>query len=65
MALFAKRGLTPTRLHADLSVDGSELVIDVQMAGLGHDVADHIARCLRQIWGVDCVLMSEKAGPSF
>jgi len=36
------------------------LTIDVQMSGLGHELADYIARCMRQIAGVDAVLTSER-----
>jgi len=36
------------------------LTIDVQIAGLEHDTADYIARCMRQIAGVDAVLTSER-----
>jgi phage replication-related protein YjqB (UPF0714/DUF867 family) len=36
------------------------LTIDVQIGGLGRDTADYIARCMRQIAGVDAVLTSER-----
>lgn len=61
LELFAKRGLVP---HKWLSVvsgaSDTVLTIDVQIAGLGHDTADYIARCMRQIAGVDAVLTSER-----
>ena len=55
--LFAKRGLVPQKWHS--SASGEALTIDVQMAGLGHDLAAYIARCMRQIIGVETVLTSE------
>ena len=55
--LFAKRGLVPQKWHS--LVSGEVLTIDVQMAGLGRDQALYIARCMRQITGVDSVLTSE------
>jgi acetolactate synthase small subunit len=57
LELFAKRGLVPHKWHS--TVSGTVLVIDVQIAGLERDVADYIARCMRQIVGVDAVLTSE------
>ena len=58
LELFAKRGLVPQKWHS--AVSGAVLTIDVQMSGLGRDVADYIARCMRQIAGVDAVLTSER-----
>ena len=55
--LFAKRGLVPQKWHS--SASGEALTIDVQIAGLGHDLAAYIARCMRQIIGVETVLTSE------
>ncbi len=55
--LFAKRGLVPQRWQS--SVAGSALTIDVQMGGLGRDLADYIAACMRQVVGVETVLTSE------
>ncbi len=52
--LFAKRGLVPHRWHSTAS--DAMLTIDVQIAGLGQDTADYIARCMRQITGVETVL---------
>jgi hypothetical protein len=31
------------------------------MAGMAVDLADYVARCMRQIHGVECVLTSRKA----
>ena len=58
LELFAKRGLVPHKWQSAAS--GSVLTIDVQIAGLEHDTADYIARCMRQIAGVDAVLTSER-----
>jgi hypothetical protein len=54
--LFAKRGLVPLRWHS--TALQSVLTIDVQMSGLDRDLADYIARCMRQIIGVETVLTS-------
>jgi acetolactate synthase small subunit len=55
--LFAKRGLVPQQWHSTAS--GATLTIDVQIGGLGRDLAGYIARCMRQIIGVETVLTSE------
>ncbi len=55
--LFAKRGLVPQKWQSTAS--GEALTIDVLMTGLGRDQALYIARCMRQITGVDSVLTSE------
>ena len=67
LELFAKRNLVPTRWHSDVIVaplrdgGGSSLPIDLQMEGIEADLAAYIARCLRQIYGVESVLTSTKA----
>ena len=61
VGLFAKRGLVPQLWHSTASE--SALTIEVQMVGLGHDLADYIARCLRQLVGVETVLTSETRSP--
>ena len=55
--LFAKRGLVPQKWHS--VAIGPVLMIDVQMAGLGRDLGEYIARSMRQIVGVKSVLTSE------
>jgi acetolactate synthase small subunit len=65
LELFAKRGLTPTRWHSDVtgarrSGDGPDLAIDIQVDGLDVDEGDYIARCLRQVFQVEAVLTSQK-----
>ncbi len=55
--LFAKRGLVPWQWHSTAS--DTALSIEVQMGGLDRDLADYIARCMRQIVGVETVLTSE------
>jgi len=55
--LFAKRGLVPQKWHS--TVSGEALTIDVQMRGLDRDLSGYIARCMRQITGVETVLTSE------
>jgi hypothetical protein len=60
--LLAKRDLVAERLHADrVGAHGDELSIDLQVAGLDAHTGGFIAACLRQIVGVQTVLMSEKA----
>ena len=58
LELFAKRGLVPQKWQS--AVSGTMLTIDVQTGGLGRDTADYVARCMRQITGVDAVLTSER-----
>ena len=61
LELFAKRGLVPSAWQSSTSgTDEAELTIDIQMRGLGRDVTDYIAACLRQIAFVEVVLTSEK-----
>lgn len=56
LELFAKRGLVPHRYHG--AVSGRQLIIDVRVAGLDRGTIDYIARCMRQIVGVDAVVTS-------
>ena len=62
MEVFARRGLVPQRWHADMMGTSSapELAIDMQVGGLSRETGAYLARCLRQIWGVDTVLTAEK-----
>ena len=55
--LFAKRGLVPQRWQS--TVAGEALTIDVHIAGLDRDLSAYIARCMRQVIGVETVLTSE------
>ncbi|MGD9615102.1 MAG: hypothetical protein AB7H90_06160 [Alphaproteobacteria bacterium] len=55
--LFAKRGLVPRRWNSIAS--DTTLGIDVEMTGLDRDAADYIARCMRQIHGVETVFTVE------
>ena len=65
LELFAKRGLVPSAWHSTVyGTDQAELTIDIQMRGLGRDLIDYIAACLRQIAYVQVVLSSEKLGAS-
>lgn len=67
LELFAKRNLVPSRWHSDVIVasprdgGGTHLQIDLQMVGIEAELAAYIARCLRQIYGVESVLTSTKA----
>ena len=61
LELFAKRNLVPTRWHSDVTGPSNrDLSIDLQVTGLDSQTADYVARCLRQVYGVDSVLTSEK-----
>ncbi len=61
LEVFAKRGLVPSAWHSSTSgTDQAELTIDIQMRGLGRNVTDYLAACLRQITFVEVVLTSEK-----
>lgn len=61
LELFAKRNLVPQRWHSDVTGPfNRELFIDLQVSGLDGQTADYVARCLRQVYGVDTVLTSEK-----
>jgi acetolactate synthase small subunit len=55
--LFAKRGLVPQRWNS-AALDAG-LSIEIQMTGLDHDLANYIARCMRQIHGVETVFTVE------
>ena len=55
--LFAKRGLVPHKLSSAAAPPA--LTIDLQMNSLDPDLAQYIARCMRQITGVDSVLTSD------
>ncbi len=65
LGLFAKRNLVPERwvsgVHG-LADRRTELLIDLQVAGLTRRDRDYLARCLAQITDVRSVLTSEKAG---
>ena len=61
LEVFAKRGLVPIRWHSDVTgLQGRDLAIDVQVAGLTPDNGHYIARCLQQISTVDQVLTAVK-----
>jgi len=55
--LFAKRGLVPQKWHSTAA--GSVLAIDLQIGGIGRDLAGYIARSMRQIIGVETVLTTQ------
>lgn len=61
LEVFAKRGMTPERWHADrMGPERDELAIDLQVADLSQHESAFLARVLRQIWGVEAVLTSDK-----
>ena len=57
LELFAKRGLVPQ--HCLGTASETVLTIEVRIGGLGRELADYIARCIRQITGVEAVLTAE------
>jgi acetolactate synthase small subunit len=57
LELFAKRGLVPTFWQSAVrGRDQGRLVIEIRMRGLGRELAEYIAACLRQIASVETVL---------
>ncbi len=61
LELFAKRGLVPTLWHSAIAGgDRAQLTIDIEIGGLGREVARYIASCLRQIADVETVLTAER-----
>ncbi|MBL8835571.1 MAG: hypothetical protein JNL66_04960 [Alphaproteobacteria bacterium] len=60
LELFAKRGLVPERFAARRA--GETMVIDVEVAGLEQDTAEHITRCLAGMVTVERVLMDGALG---
>ena len=62
LELFAKRGLVPASCHAATAgTHREELHIDLQVEDMGAELAEYVAQCLRQVVGVDAVLISEKS----
>jgi hypothetical protein len=57
LELFAKRGLVPQQWRSTVSHAG--LAIEVEIAGLDDELAEYIARTMRQIIGVETVLSGE------
>ena len=55
---FAKRGMVPSALYARLH--GEDVSVDIQIDGLGQEEAAMIGRGMRQIFGVDVVLVSQR-----
>ncbi|MFZ4807402.1 MAG: hypothetical protein ACOYLQ_09115 [Hyphomicrobiaceae bacterium] len=57
VAPVARLGCTPTRLHASTeSGDGSEMTVDLRVAGLTRQTADWLAGNLRAVVGVQAVI---------
>ena len=50
LELIAKRGLVPARVFAQ--ADADLLSVEIEVEGLGQDVAEHVGRCLGQLVGV-------------
>ena len=56
LELFAKRGLVPERVDARRT--GEAMAIDLEVADLPQDTAEHIMRCLSTMVMVERVLMT-------
>lgn len=59
LEVFAKECLVPTRWTS--VVEGDQLVMDIQMAGLAQDRTDYFARVLSRMPMVKVVLTSTKS----
>ncbi len=59
LELFAKRGLVPERVDARRT--GEAMAIDLEVADLPQDTAEHIQRCLATMVMVERVLMTSPA----
>ena len=61
LELFAKRGMIPAAFHARRHDHAaSPLQIDIEASGLEQALAEYMQRCMRQIVGVELVLLSTK-----
>lgn len=61
LEVFAKRGLVPSHWHSTRGgASGDELHIDIQVEGMARELAEFVARSLRQLADVEIVLTSEK-----
>lgn len=61
LGALAKLGLTPARLVSQLSEDGDELTLDLQVAGLAPGRAEILGETLRAMVGVRAALVGAKA----
>jgi acetolactate synthase small subunit len=57
LELFAKRGLVPRRWNSAVLEAG--LGIELEISGLEREAIDYLARCIRQIHGVETVFTVE------
>jgi hypothetical protein len=60
VAIFARRGLVPSRLHSSVGGPDERLTIDLELHDLAPDLAVRIAAEMRAVWGVSLVLSSNK-----
>jgi hypothetical protein len=60
LEVFASCGLVPSRCMSDVGSVRDQLVIEVQLAGLSPEQAEHVARRLGRVLTVQSVLWSEK-----
>jgi acetolactate synthase small subunit len=58
LELFAKRGLVPERWHSAIARSEMNLTIEIEIGGLGCDTIEYVASCMRQIIGVELVLVA-------
>ncbi len=61
LELFAKRGLVPERVQVSRTgADGGELAIEIQMSDMDQSLAIYIGECMRVMFCVEQVLVSEQ-----
>jgi hypothetical protein len=62
LEVFAKRGLTPTRFFGQIENSPEpRLELDIHACDLAPEVAAHMARSMAQIFGVERVLLADRA----
>ena len=60
LAVLSRQGIIPTVWHSMLcGTEQEEIRIDLKIAGVAPELADQLARCLRQLVSVRTVLASE------
>ncbi len=60
LELFAKRGLVPAQVKSTRTgPDGGELHVDIQMTDMAQPLAVYIGECLRAMFCVEQVFVSE------
>ena len=61
LELFAKRGLVPAQVNASLvGPAGDSLRVEIQMMDMEHVLAEYIGECMRVMFCVEQVFVSER-----